>query len=70
MTTLDIMFVPVTGLVATYEVQNTDGTVLAVICETLSGWHVISTRYGAAEPKPGPHPSRWAAVTSLGENHG
>lgn len=66
MTTLDIMFVPVTGLVATCEVQDTDGTVLGVITETESGWHVISTRYGAPEPKPGPHPSRWAAATTLG----
>lgn len=58
---------PVVGLVATYEVTTgPDRTVVGVIAKVDDhDWRVLSTRYGAPEPTPGPFLTSEAAAATL-----
>ncbi len=68
MTTLaeGITIEPISGLVATYEVCDSDGRVLGVIAEADEyDWRVLSTRQGHPEPVRGRHPTREDAAATL-----
>lgn len=61
----DLTFEPMLGLIATFEVCDTDRRVLGVIAKNDDDdWRVLSTRYGT-ERVPGRHASREAAAASL-----